>query len=118
MLATHHGLAFVVVAVCILAALLALVDYRRRQLGGGRLVAHALALAQTLVVAQAAVGLLLLADHKRADRGEHYMYGSLAVLAVAWPWLYAPPEPRRRLAWFAGATLLAAVLAVRAFMTA
>ncbi|MGZ4367168.1 MAG: hypothetical protein ACXVFD_16375 [Gaiellaceae bacterium] len=117
MLATHHGLAFVVVAVCILAALLALVAYRRRGTGG-RLVAHALALAQTLVVAQAAVGLLLLADHKRADQGEHYMYGGLAVLAVAWPWLYAPPEPRRRLAWFAGATLLAAVLAVRAFMTA
>jgi hypothetical protein len=117
MLAAHHGLAFVVVAVCILAAIVALGAWRGR-LRGRRLVAHALALAQTLVVAQALVGLLLLADHKRADRGEHYMYGSLAVLAVAWPWLYAPPEPRRRLAWFAGATLLAAVLAVRAFMTA
>ncbi len=117
MLATHHGLAFLVVGVCILAALLASIAYRRRG-SGGRLVAHALALAQTLIVAQAAVGLLLLADHKRANRGEHYMYGSLAVLAVAWPWLYAPSEPRRRLAWFAGATLLAAVLAVRAFMTA
>jgi hypothetical protein len=46
------------------------------------------------------------------------MYGSLALLAVAWPWLYAPPDPRRRLAWFAGATLLAAVLALRAYMTA
>jgi hypothetical protein len=46
------------------------------------------------------------------------MYGSLAVLTVAWPWFYAPPDPRRRLAWFAGATLLAAVLAVRAYMTA
>jgi len=31
---------------------------------------------------------------------------------------YAPPDPRRRLAWFAGATLLAAVLALRAYMTA
>jgi hypothetical protein len=117
MLAAHHDLAFVVVAVCIVAAIVALGAWRG-QLRGGRLVAHALALAQTLVVAQALVGLLLLADHKRADRGEHYMYGSLAVLALAWPWLYAPPEPRRRLAWFAGATLLAAVLAVRAFMTA
>jgi hypothetical protein len=116
MLTVHHALAFLVLAVCLLAAVLALVAYRRGS--GGALVAHALALAQTLVVAQAAVGLLLLADHKRADRGEHYMYGSLAVLAVAWPWLYAPPDPRRRLAWFAGATLLAAVLAVRAFMTA
>jgi hypothetical protein len=41
-----------------------------------------------------------------------------AVLAVAWPWIYAPRDPRRRLAWFAGATLLAAVLALRAYMTA
>jgi hypothetical protein len=61
---------------------------------------------------------LLLADHRHADKGVHYMYGSLAVLAVGWPWMYAPPDPRRRLAWFAGATLLAAVLALRAYMTA
>jgi hypothetical protein len=117
MLTVHHALAFLVLAVCLLAATFALVAYRRRG-SGGALVAHALALAQTLVVAQVAVGLFLLADHRRADKGVHYMYGSLAVLAVAWPWLYAPPDPRRRLAWFAGATLLAAVLALRAYMTA
>ena len=117
MLTVHHALAFLVIAVCMLATVLALVAYRRR-VGTGALVAHVLALAQTLVVAQVAVGLLLLADHHRADKSVHYMYGSLAVLAVAWPWLYAPPDPRRRLVWFAGATLLAAVLAVRAYMTA
>jgi hypothetical protein len=117
MLTVHHALAFLVIAVCLLAAAFALVAYRRRG-SGGALVAHALALAQTLVVAQVAVGLFLLADHRHADKGVHYMYGSLAVLAVAWPWLYAPPDPRRRLAWFAGATLLAAVLALRAYMTA
>jgi hypothetical protein len=117
MLTVHHALAFLVIAVCLLAAALALVAYRRRG-SGGALVAHALALAQTLVVAQFAFGLFLLADHRHADKGVHYMYGSLAVLAVAWPWLYAPPDPRRRLAWFAGATLLAAVLALRAYMTA
>jgi hypothetical protein len=117
MLTVHHALAFLVIAVCLLAAALALVAYRRRG-SGGALVAHALALAQTLVVAQVAVGLFLLADHRHADKGVHYMYGTLAVLAVAWPWLYAPSDPRRRLAWFAGATLLAAVLALRAYMTA
>ena len=117
MLTVHHALAFLVVGVCLLATVLALVAYRRR-VGAGPLVSHVLALAQTLVVAQVAVGLLLLADHHRADMSVHYMYGGLAVLAVAWPWLYAPPDPRRRLAWFAGATLLAAVLAVRAYMTA
>jgi hypothetical protein len=117
MLTVHHALAFLVIAVCLFAAAFALVAYRRRG-SGGALVAHALALAQTLVVAQVAVGLFLLADHRHADKDVHYMYGSLAVLAVAWPWLYAPPDPRRRLAWFAGATLLAAVLALRAYMTA
>ena len=117
MLTVHHALAFLVIAVCLLAAALALVAYRRRG-SGGAVVAHALALAQTLVVAQVAFGLFLLADHRHADKGVHYMYGSLAVLAVAWPWLYAPPDPRRRLAWFAAATLLAAVLALRAYMTA
>jgi hypothetical protein len=34
------------------------------------------------------------------------------------PWMYAPDEPRRRLLWFSGATLLAGALAVRAYMTA
>lgn len=117
MLTVHHALAFLVVAISALAAALALLVYGRRGTGG-RLVAHALALAQTLIVAQVAFGLLLLADDRHAQRGEHYMYGGLALLSVVWPWLYAPAEPRRRLAWFAGATLVAAVLAVRAFMTA
>jgi hypothetical protein len=34
------------------------------------------------------------------------------------PWFYAPKEPRKRLAWFSGATLVAAALAVRAYTTA
>jgi hypothetical protein len=116
MLTVHHVLAFLVIAVCIASAALALVAFRRRRVGA--LVSHALALAQTLVVAQLAFGLLLLADHRHAEKGVHYMYGSLALFAVAWPWFYAPPDPRRRLAWFGGATLLAAVLGIRAYMTA
>ena len=63
------------------------------------------------------VGLLLLSDDRRAPHRLHYLYGSLALAAVLSPWLYAPREPRRRLAWFAGATLVAAALAVRAYMT-
>jgi hypothetical protein len=117
MLAVHEVLGFLVIGVSVLAAMLALVAYRRRG-SGDAVVSHALALAQTLIVADVAFGLLLLADDRHAGQGEHYMYGSLAVLAVAWPWMYAPREPRRRLAWFAAATLLAAVLAVRAYMTA
>jgi hypothetical protein len=116
MLTVHRALAFLVIAACLVSATLALVAHRRHR--GGPLVAHALAFAQTVVVAEVAFGLLLLADDRHAGQGEHYMYGSLAVLALAWPWLYAPPEAGRRLAWFAVATLLAAVLAARAYVTA
>jgi hypothetical protein len=117
MLTAHRVIAFLVLAGCIGSALPALVAYRWRGRGGA-VVSHALALAQTLIVAELAFGLLLLADCRHAGQGVHYMYGSLALLAVAWPWFYAPPDPRRRLLWFGVATLLAAVLAIRAYMTA
>jgi hypothetical protein len=116
MLAVHHGNAVLVIAVCVLAGVGALVARRRG--GAGRWLAHLLALAQTLLVAQAVLGLLLLADHKRAAERLHYAYGAFALLSVAAPWLYAPADPRARLLWFAIATLFAAALAVRAYMTA
>jgi hypothetical protein len=115
MLTAHHVNAFLVIAVCVAASAAAFVARRR---GAGGAVAHVLALAQTLVVAQVALGLLLLSDHKRAADHLHYAYGTFALLAVLSPWLYAPAEPRARLLWFALATLVAAALAVRAFMTA
>ena len=77
----------------------------------------ALVLAQTVLIAQAAVGLLLLSDGRRAPDRLHYAYGAFALGAVLVPWFYAPPEVRRRLLWFGGTTLLAAALSVRAFMT-
>jgi EamA domain-containing membrane protein RarD len=84
----------------------------------GRLYAHALALAQALVIAQVALGLLLLSDDRRTADDLHYLYGALALLAVLSPWLYAPPVPARRLLWFVGATLFATALSVRAYATA
>ena len=116
MLTAHHTVAFLVLASCFAAAALAFLAYRRA--AAGRLVAHLLALAQTALVAQVALGLLLLSDGRRAPDRLHYAYGTFALLAVLSPWLYAPPEPRRRLAWFAGATLVAGLLAARAYMTA
>src|SRR5207253_9490123 len=106
-----------VFGLCAVPALAALVAFRR---GGpaGRIVTQLLALAQTVLVAQVGLGLLLLADHRRAAARLHYLYGSLALLATLAPWLYAPADARRRLLWFGGATLLAAALAVRAYMTA
>ena len=115
MLTAHHWNAFLLIAVSAAAAVAAFVARRR---GAGRAVAQLLALAQTLLVAQVALGLLLLSDGRRAPERLHYAYGSLALLAVLAPWLYAPDDPRLRLAWFGGATLVAAALAVRAWMTA
>jgi len=117
MLTAHRAVAFLVIGVCAVAAVVALVSSRRRG-GGGRIVAQLLALAQTVLVAQVALGLLLLADHRRAAERLHYVYGSLALLATLAPWVYAPAEARRRLLWFGGATLVAGALALRAYMTA
>lgn len=116
MLTTHQVLGFLVVGVPALAALAGgLVFWRRR--GAGRLVANLLALAQTLLVAQVGLGLLLLSDDRRTGDELHYVYGSLSLGAILAPWLYAPAAGPKRLAWFAGTSLLAAALAVRAFLT-
>ena len=80
-------------------------------------VANLLALAQTLLVAQVGLGLLLLADDRNAADALHYVYGSLSLGAILAPWMYAPAAGPKRLLWFAGTSLLAAALAVRAFMT-
>ena len=83
----------------------------------GRIYAHLLAAGQILLIAQVALGLLLLGDGRRAPDELHYLYGALALGAALSPWLYAPPIPARRLAWFVGATLFATALAVRAYTT-
>ena len=116
MLAVHHWNAFLVIAVCLAASGSAFLARRRGAAGGG--VAHLLALAQTVVVAQVGLGLLLLSDHKRAADKLHYAYGTFALLCLLSPWLYAPSDPRARLLWFAVATLVGAALAVRAYTTA
>ncbi len=116
MLTAHHVVAFLVLATCAVAGVAGLVAYRRGRSGG--VVAQLLALAQTVLVAQVALGLLLLSDHRRAGDRLHYAYGTFALLAVLAPWLYAPDDPRRRLLWFGGATLVATALAVRAYTTA
>jgi LPXTG-motif cell wall-anchored protein len=116
MLTAHHLNAFLLIGVCVLASAAAFWARRRRR--AGTVVAQLLALAQTLLVAQVALGLLLLSDHRRAADHLHYAYGTFALLAVLSPWLYAPTEPRARLLWFSIATLVAAALGVRAWMTA
>lgn len=115
MVSVHAALGIAVLAICVGAALVGFVGYRRRSAGG--LVAHALVLAQTALIAQAAVGLLLLSDGRRAPDRLHYAYGAIALGAALSPWFYAPRIGPKRLLWFAGATALAGALAVRAYMT-
>ena len=116
MLSAHEFLAVLVIAVAAAAAVAGGFVYRRRR-GAGRLVAHLLALAQTLLVAQVGLGLLLLSDDRRSADELHYVYGSLSLAAILAPWMYAPTQGPKRLLWFAGTSLVAAALAVRAFMT-
>jgi hypothetical protein len=116
MVSLHEALAFAVIAVCFGAAILGFVAYRRAG-RAGKLVSHALVLAQTLLIAQAAVGLLLLSDGKRAPDKLHYSYGAFALGLVLLPWFYAPGAGPKRLLWFAVTTVVAGALAVRALMT-
>src|SRR5919198_307462 len=111
----HEAVGVAVIAVCLGSSLVGIVAYRRGS--GGALVAHSLALAQTIVIGQAALGLLLLSDDKGPPDRLHYAYGAFALGAVLSPWFYAPVEGSKRLLWFSGTTFLAGALAVRAFMT-
>jgi hypothetical protein len=116
MLTVHHWNGVVVVAACAVAGVLALIAWRRPFREG--LVANLIALAQTLIAAQIGIGLLLIADDKRAPERLHYAYGVFALIALLAPFLYAPADPRARLLWFGIAGLVAAALAGRAYMTA
>jgi hypothetical protein len=112
----HRWFAYVAIATCVAAAVAGGIRYHR---GGaaGALTAHLLSLAQTLLIAQVAVGLLLLSGDRRAIDHTHYLYGALALGVVLAPWLYAPAKGRRRLLWFAGTCGFAGALGVRAAMT-
>lgn len=112
----HPWLGAAVIVVCATAAFTGGFLYWRGR-GAGRVATHLLSLAQTLLVAQVAVGLLLLADDRRAGQELHYAYGAMALGAALVPWFYAPAEGPRRLLWFAATTAVAGALAIRAYMT-
>jgi hypothetical protein len=112
----HEIVGACVIAACAVAAFVGGYSYWRKR-GAGSITTHLLALAQTLLVAQVALGLLLLTGDRHAADQLHYLYGTLALGAVLAPWFYAPAAGTRRLLWFAGLTALAGTLAVRAFMT-
>jgi hypothetical protein len=112
----HSVNGVLVVAANVLAGALGVL-YVRRRAEPSRLFSHLLVLGQTLLVAQAALGLLLLSGGNRTADKLHYLYGALALGAVLAPWLYAPGDHRARLIWFCGAALLGAALGLRAYLT-
>jgi hypothetical protein len=112
----HPWLGGAAIVVCLAAAFVGGVRYWRGR-GAGALTTHLLSLAQTLLVAQVGVGLLLLADGRRAPAELHYLYGTLALAVALAPWFYAPVSGPKRLLWFAITTGVAGALAIRAFMT-
>jgi hypothetical protein len=115
-LGAHEVVGIGVVVTAAIATIWGAAAYAGRR-GPARLLTHAIALVQTLLVAQVGLGLLLVSDGRRAPDDLHYAYGTLSLVAVLAPWMYAPADPRRRLAWFTGATLLAGALATRAYLT-
>ena len=116
MLGAHQWVGLAVLVAAGVAAVWGGAAYLRHRLPG-RVLGHVIALVQTLLIAQVGLGLLLVSDDRRASDDLHYVYGTLALAAVLAPWMYAPVDPRRRLGWFVGATLLAGALATRAYLT-
>lgn len=92
-------------------------SYVLRKRVPGPVYAHLLAAAQAIVIAQVGLGLLLLSGDERATDQLHYLYGFLSLGVILSPWIYAPPVPAKRLAWFSGACFVAGALAVRAYTT-
>jgi hypothetical protein len=93
-----------------------LIAYRRNAPPGG-IYMQILALAQTAVIAQASLGLILLADGFRPGDKLHFAYGLLPLLAIAYPYALRGEDGRRNLLYFAVGSTLVAALGVRAFMT-
>jgi hypothetical protein len=118
MLTTHWWVGVAAICIAFIAGIAGAVTWRWGRGTPRATVRQLLALVQTVLIAQVAIGLLLVSDDRRAGEDLHYVYGTLALAAVLAPWFYAPADPRRRLAWFSLTSVLAGALAVRAYTTA
>jgi hypothetical protein len=93
-----------------------LIAYRRDRPPGSWYV-QALAVAQTAVIAQATIGLVLLSQGHRPGDKLHFAYGLLPLLAIAYPYALRGEDGRRNLFYFAVGSTVVAALGVRAYMT-
>jgi heme A synthase len=112
----HMILGASVILVNLAVAVWGFVAYRRNA-PPGRGFMQCLALAQTLVIGQAFLGLLLLSDGYRPADKLHFAYGLLPLLAVAYPYALRSDDGRRNILYFSIGSALVAALGVRAYMT-
>jgi hypothetical protein len=89
----------------------------RRNAPPGRFYMHALALAQTAVIAQATLGQLLVSEGHRPGDKLHFAYGLIPLLAIAYPYALRGEDGRKNLSYFAAGSAIVAALGVRAYMT-
>jgi hypothetical protein len=112
----HMVVGALVIAANAAAGIWGLVAYRR-DAPPGRWFMQALAFAQTLVIAQATLGLLLVSSgHRPADK-LHFVYGLLPLAAISYPYALRGEDGRRNLLYFSVGSLLVAALGIRAYMT-
>ncbi len=89
----------------------------RRDAPPGMLFTHVLALAQTLVVAEALIGLVLVSDGLHPGQNLHFAYGLLPLVAIAYPYALRSEDGRRNLLFFSLGSAVVAALGLRAYMT-
>jgi hypothetical protein len=92
------------------------VSYRRDR-PPGAIFTQVLALAQTAVIAQATLGLLLVSEGHRPHDKLHFAYGLLPLLAIAYPYALRGEDGRKNLLLFSAGSAIVAALGVRAYMT-
>ena len=112
----HAVVGSLLIAMNAAAALWGYVAYRRNR-PPAPVFRHVLAAGQTLVIAQATLGLLLLSQGDEPGDSLHFIYGLLPLLAVAYPYALRGEDGRRNLLYFTVGSALVAALGVRAFMT-
>ena len=100
----------------LVAGLWGLLVYRGT-LRAGRVYAQVLALAHTLVVGQAMLGLLLLGGERRAADSIHYVYGLAPLVLVGFAYSARTEDARRNVLVFSLSALVVAGLAARAWTT-
>src|SRR5215212_2953102 len=99
MATVHMVLGALLIATNVTVAVWGFVAYRRNR-APGVAYTQALALAQTVVIGQATLGLVLVSDGLRPGDSLHFAYGLLPLLAIAYPYALRGEDGRRNILLF------------------